>query len=231
MKLIVGRRALATCLAPMLSLRLSGSPFPAAAFPNALPSTLDEPKTSPGPVPQDIGLKPDGGLRPCLDGKPHCFSSSTLVGQAQANTKQIGTDWIVKPWTYTGMGVAGAMTDIKKVINTYPPGQNGIDAGGFRVKTLTVPNGPEDAGYIYCQFESAGGYIDDVEFGVFDGTVNVRTSSRLGFLDLGVNAKRYNYFAKNLGGVKGWKTSAIAAKEHLNYFAQNDLDDKDVAPK
>ena len=68
-----------------------------------------------------------------------------------------------------------------------------------------------------------------MEFAVTPGgLVNVRTSSRLGFLDMGVNAKRYNYFAKRLGGVKGWKTSPIKEKDHLNYFAQNDITDQDV---
>ena len=36
------------------------------------------------------------------------------------------------------------------------------------------------------------GYVDDVEFALADGVANMRTSSRLGYLDLGVNAKRFN---------------------------------------
>ena len=198
----------------------------ATAFPNGIAADAD--KISPGPTPADIGLKAEGALRPCLDGKPHCFSSSLKVGSQLANTKQIGTDWVVAPWTYTGMGVAGAMADIKKVINSYEVGQAGIDAGGFRVAKLSPPETVDDAGYIYCQFEAAAGYLDDVEFGVYDGVVNVRTSSRLGYLDFGVNAKRHNYFAKKLGALKGWKTSTIAAKDHPNYFAQNELTNKDV---
>ena len=44
--------------------------------------------------------------------------------------------------------------------------------------------------YLYVQFESRRrGYIDDVEFLLADGTMQLRTSSRLGYLDLGVNAK------------------------------------------
>ena len=79
------------------------------------------------------------------------------------------------------------------------------------------------------QFESKGkGYRDDMEFAVLNGVINVRTSSRLGYLDFGVNAKRYNYFATRLGAVKGWKTTAIRAKDHIDYFAQNELTDKDV---
>ena len=51
---------------------------------------------------------------------------------------------------------------------------------------------PHDYGqaYLYVQFESRRrGYIDDVEFLLADGTMQLRTSSRLGYLDLGVNAK------------------------------------------
>ena len=68
----------------------------------------------------------------------------------------------------------------------------------------------------------------DVEFALQDGTANVRTSSRLGYLDLGVNAKRFNWFAKRLGGQPGWKTAPLLAKEHMDYFYQNRLTDKDV---
>ena len=53
-------------------------------------------------------------------------------------------------------------------------------------------------------------------------------TSRSGYLDYGVNAKRFNWFAKRLGGVKGWKAAPVRAKEHRDYFAQNDLEDKDV---
>ena len=70
-------------------------------------------------------------------------------------------------------------------------GQNGIDGGGFQV---IAQRASTEGAYLYVQFESLRkGYIDDMEFAVQDGRVNVRTSSRLGYLDLGVNAKRYNW--------------------------------------
>ena len=58
--------------------------------------------------------------------------------------------------------------------------------------------------------------------------IEVRTSSRVGYLDYGVNARRYNWFAKKLGGVKGWQTSSIKPKEHLEYFDLNELSEADV---
>ena len=79
------------------------------------------------------------------------------------------------------------------------------------------------------QFEAAAGYVDDVEFLARDGLVQVRTSSRVGYLDYGVNAKRYNWFAKKLGSFNGWKTKPVLLKEHLEYADLNQLEsDKDL---
>ena len=146
-------------------------------------------------------------------------------------TKKIGRDWIVAPFAYDqkSMNVAGALIDLKKAVDSYPPGQSGIDAGGFKVISVRAPNTPDDVGYLYAQFESGSGYIDDLEFAALNGVVNVRTSSRLGYADFGVNAKRYNYFAKKMGSYKGWTTTPLRKKDHLEYFDLNDLSsDKDL---
>lgn len=45
----------------------------------------------------------------------------------------------------------------------------------------------------------------------------VRSSSRLGFLDLGVNAKRLNWISKALRA-KGWTAPAITRDTHSDYF-------------
>ena len=104
-----------------------------------------------------------------------------MAGSEQVNTKQIGIDWVVKPWSYIGKTVAGAFTDIRQAVDSYPPGQNGIDAGGAKVVASKSPESADDAAYLYVQFESERGYVDDLEFAVLNGVVNVRTSSRLGF--------------------------------------------------
>ena len=215
------RAAVAAALATL------ASAAPACAFSNGIVGS--SPKSRPaGPKPGDIGLKPNGSLRPCLDGKPHCFSSTLTVGDYAADTSKIGTDWLVPTWSYTGKSVAGALTDIKAAIDAYPPGRKGVDEGGFQIASVKFPEAADDAGYVYVQFESGGGYVDDVEFAVLNGVVHVRTSSRLGFLDFGVNAKRYNYFASKLGGVQGWKTTPLRERDHPIYFGQNDIADSDV---
>jgi hypothetical protein len=221
----ISRRFVAAAIAPLLALP-SLAPL-ACAFPNEKGPVVPKIK-NPGPKPTDIGLKPDGQLRPCLDGKPHCFSSSTVVGEYKANINQIGSGWIVQPWRFKSITVAGAFSDLKEVLAAYPPGQNGIDGGGFAIISQKFPESADDSAYLYAQFESSVGYIDDMEFALLNGVVNVRTSSRLGFLDFGVNAKRYNYFATKLGSKKGWTTNLVRAQDHLDYFGQNDVTDSDV---
>ena len=82
---------------------------------------------------------------------------------------------------------------------------------------------PDLPAYLYVQFEARLGYIDDMEFVARDGVVHVRTSARVGQIDFGTNAKRFNWFAKKVGSFKGWTTSPIRFKEHLEYAELNDL--------
>ena len=228
---LVSRRSFALAIAPLLCVRQD-----ARAFENALPAVKAQIENKPASIaaskPGDIGIKntQTGALRPCLDGKPHCFSSTSVVGNYEVDTSKIGKGWLTETWSYSGKSVAGAFADIRAAVAAYPPGQGGIDEGGYQVALARLPESADSVGYLYVQFESGGsGYIDDMEFSLINGVVNVRTSSRLGYADYGVNAKRYNWFANKLGAVKGWKTSPIRKKEHLDYFAQNDLEsDKDV---
>ena len=78
---------------------------------------------------------------------------------------------------------------------------------------------PHDYGqaYLYVQFESRRrGYIDDVEFLLADGTMQLRTSSRLGYLDLGVNAKVSLY-------ISGKKKKNILASIFSQYVAHTNF--------
>jgi hypothetical protein len=138
----VSRRAAAAALAPLL-LPLSSSP--AHAFKNALPGVEDEVGRKPAaPAPDGVGkIANNGGLRPCLTGKQNCFSSTTTVGETEVDTTKIGRDWIVQPWTYTGKDVLGALKDLENAVDAYPPGQNGIDEGGFKVRRVGLPETPE----------------------------------------------------------------------------------------
>ena len=88
-----------------------------------------------------------------------------------------------------------------------------VDRGGFSIVTNT-------ADYLYVQFESMKhGFIDDVEFAVTQSgkEVQVRSSSRIGNLDLGVNAKRLNWISADLRA-KGWTAPAITKEDYPDYY-------------
>eukprot|EP00965_Chrysotila_dentata_P051181 1696311-Pleurochrysis_carterae.AAC.3 len=81
----------------------------ASAFDNRLPADeimkkYPTPKT-PGPQPQDLGLRADGTLKACVDSKPHCFSSS-LTGSGLENLAEdeelVKEEWMVDPFVFTG---------------------------------------------------------------------------------------------------------------------------------
>lgn len=104
-------------------------------------------------------------------------------------------------------------------MKAYEPGQSNIDGGGFNIVTFD----PE-AGYIYVEFQSLkNGYVDDLELAVInndDNVVQVRSASRLGYLDFGVNAKRINYLAKKLRD-KGWDAPDVLLDTHKGYAEEN----------
>lgn len=67
------------------------------------------------------------------------------------------------------------------------------------------------------------GYYDDVEFAAVDGAdgaIQVRSSSRVGYLDFGVNAKRLNWIAKQLQA-KGWEAEGVNFDTHQFYVLEN----------
>jgi len=138
----------------------------------------------------------DGKLARC-DYEPNCFSTS-------GDASHLLELWKPKPGS-------NAMDELLETVKAYPPGQAKIDKGGFSIVTA-------GAEYLYVQFESLKmGFIDDVEFALKNNEVQVRSSSRLGFLDLGVNAKRLNWISAELRA-KGWSAPAITRADFPDYF-------------
>lgn len=228
------RRAALQSLAPVLLAALATPTTiqKAVAFENALPPDelalkYKTPKT-PGPKPLDLGPRAGNALKSCTDGKPHCFSSSPEVYEDADlfNAGELAEGWLVPPFKFN-KPLAEAASDVRAAIAAYPPGQRGVDGGGFKVIKEQVTS---EGAYYYVQFESLRkGYIDDMEFALGpNGVCNTRTSSRLGYLDYGVNAKRFQFFAERLGQTSGWTTVPLSSKGHEEYFAQNQISDKDV---
>ncbi|HEY9872214.1 MAG TPA: DUF1499 domain-containing protein [Candidatus Obscuribacterales bacterium] len=124
-----------------------------------------------GKRPDNLGVR-DGKLTPCPN-TPNCVCS-----QASDAAHSI------EPLTYNS-SPAEAMADLKKTIEAMP-----------KTKIITDNNN-----YLYAEFTSAlMGFVDDVEF-YLDETakvIHVRSASRLGQSDLGVNRKRIETIRTNL---------------------------------
>jgi Protein of unknown function (DUF1499) len=137
-------------------------------------------------------------------------------------------DHSIPPWIWPeskfGSSIEQAFGELRQVIADYEPGQNKVDGGGFRIQKFDP-----STGYLYVQFESLkNGYIDDFELAYIPGSpggdraVQIRSSSRLGYLDYGVNAKRINYIAERLRD-KGWDAVGVDFSTHKLYAIENNL--------
>ena len=137
-------------------------------------------------------------IKACQKGANNCWST--------ASTDKTS----LKPWTYPGKK-ADAVKQLRAALEAYPQaGQNKVDEGGwsFAVDEL------DKSGYARLEYKSGLGnmakyfnggkpFVDDLEVLVGGDSVSVRSSSRVGDSDLGVNAKRLAYLAKDLKA-KGW---------------------------
>jgi uncharacterized protein (DUF1499 family) len=116
-----------------------------------------------GKRPSNLGVS-NGKLAPCPN-SPNCVSSQTTDAVHQ-----------IAPLTFTSTPKQ-AITNLKNIIQSLP-----------RTKIIT-----ETEDYLYVEFKSALlGFVDDVEFHL-EGNANmiqVRSASRLGQSDLGVNRQR-----------------------------------------
>ena len=114
----------------------------------------------------EIGLTP-AGLPPCPD-SPNCVTSQATTGK-QA----------VRPFTYS-TNKATAFAKIKQIVSNQ--------------SNATIM--AETPNYLHAKFRSKFmGFVDDVEFWFPDDqpVIHVRSASRLGYSDFGVNRKRVQH--------------------------------------
>lgn len=117
-----------------------------------------------GKRPDNIGIQTSGQLAPCPS-TPNCVNS-----QSQDATHKI------EPLSYSSTPTQ-AMAELKSAIQSME-----------RTTMIT-----ETENYIYAEFKSKlMGFVDDVEFLLAPEAkvIHVRSASRLGESDLGVNRKR-----------------------------------------
>ena len=122
-----------------------------------------------GKRPANIGIV-SGKLAACPS-SPNCVSSFSQDAEHK-----------IEPLVYTS-SQSEAMAKLKGAIESLK-----------KTKIITATDN-----YLYAEFTSAlMGFVDDVEFLVDDAAkvIHVRSASRLGETDLGVNRKRIEYFAQ-----------------------------------
>jgi uncharacterized protein (DUF1499 family) len=116
-----------------------------------------------GTRPNNLGIR-DGRLAPCPP-SPNCVCSQCTDSLHQ-----------IAPLSFTSSSEQ-ALSKLKSIIQSLP-----------RTKIITAT---ED--YLYAEFKTAlMGFVDDVEFYLDSHTqeIHVRSASRLGYGDLGVNRQR-----------------------------------------
>lgn len=126
-----------------------------------------------GSRPADLGFTA-GKFKPC-PWKPNCVSSTTPSDDAKH---------YIEPLKLTGPAEAGWIK-LKDVL-----------ASTARVKIIA-----ELPGYLYAEFKTpVMGFVDDVEFALDASAqvIHVRSASRLGKRDYGVNRTRIEKIRKNL---------------------------------
>lgn len=114
-----------------------------------------------GDRPNNLGIH-EGRFAPCAS-TPNCVSSQAMDAQHK-----------IAPIIYQG-DAATVWANLKQVIASQP-----------NAKIIS-----ETENYLYAEFTSKlMGFVDDVEFYLTEGEIQLRSASRLGESDLGVNRQR-----------------------------------------
>ena len=115
-----------------------------------------------GTRPSNLGVK-DNRLSPCPS-SPNCVSSQSDDGRNK-----------IDPIRFTSL-TAEAMDRLKKI------------AQGMKRANLVK----ETSNYLHVEFPTLLGFVDDVEFYADESqkVIHLRSASRLGYWDLGVNRRR-----------------------------------------
>jgi hypothetical protein len=139
-----------------------------------------------------VGSTPTDALESCPTGSNNCIT----------------TTWT--PPTGTDANSAAGM--LKKVIESYPQeGQNKVDMGGWTIVDDSFAPGKvasveykSGIGNFAKFFNGGKPFVDDLKLEIgSNGVVSVRSSSRIGESDLGVNQKRLSYLVSKLRA-EGW---------------------------
>lgn len=131
-----------------------------------------------GTRPDNLGVN-NGKLAACPN-SPNCVSSQSSSSDETH---------FIQPLKYTSTPEK-ALVDLKATIESED-------------RTKIIEESPD---YLYAEFKSAlMGFVDDVEFYLdsSSNTIHVRSASRLGQSDLGVNRKRIETIRTNFNQMQG----------------------------
>jgi len=115
-------------------------------------------------------------------------------------------------WTPpSGSSKDDAIASLRAALDSYPKeGQNKVDLGGWTIVEDDFSSGKARIEYTsglgnFAKFLNGGKpFVDDLKLEIADnGVVEVRSSSRIGDSDLGVNQKRLNFLVGKLTA-EGW---------------------------
>jgi hypothetical protein len=117
-------------------------------------------------------------------------------------------------WTPpSGTSKDDAIASLRDAINAYPQaGQADVDKGGWAIAEDNLAGSgaarieymSSGKGFFAKTFNGGKPFVDDLKLEVEDsGAVQVKSQSRIGDSDLGVNKKRTDYIAATLAA-KGW---------------------------
>jgi uncharacterized protein (DUF1499 family) len=161
---IMGNKIKTACVALAIAFCLLLTPLPSSAQSFSAPNTMALFSFS-GSRPTTLGIQ-NGQLAACPD-SPNCVSSQAPTSDAEHS---------IAPIAYTGTA-AEAIAKLKSIVQ-----------GQERAQIIESTDN-----YLYAEFASKlMGFVDDVEFYVDDNAkaIHVRSASRMGKSDLGVNRKR-----------------------------------------
>ena len=137
------------------------------------------------------------------------YSSLALEPCPKGSKNCIRTTWTPP----SGTSSQSAVQTVLDVLNAYPQaGQQDIDKGGWTIISNDLSGSSKTAAVEYKSgignfakfFNGGKPFVDDLTLELDnDGVVQVKSSSRIGESDLGVNQKRLQYLAASLGE-KGW---------------------------
>jgi hypothetical protein len=117
-------------------------------------------------------------------------------------------------WTPpSGTSKDAAVATLRKVLESYPTeGQNKVDLGGWTLVEDNFTSGSARLEYKsglgnFAKFFNGGKpFVDDLKLEIADsGVVEVKSASRVGDSDLGVNEKRLSFLVAKLRE-EGWTT-------------------------